>query len=96
VQEFWAAFRSPVVVIGFLGQTALLGRFAIQWIASERAGRSVIPVVFWHLSIVAAVLLAVYAWFRKDPVFLIGQGAALAIYTRNLVLATRTPAAPKP
>ncbi|HZE97363.1 MAG TPA: lipid-A-disaccharide synthase N-terminal domain-containing protein [Planctomycetota bacterium] len=96
MQEFWAAFRNPLVLLGFLGQSALLGRFAIQWIASEREGRSVIPVIFWHLSIVAAILLAIYAWFRKDPVFLIGQGAALAIYVRNLFLTYRKPGPAKP
>jgi lipid-A-disaccharide synthase-like uncharacterized protein len=96
MQEFWKAFHSPVVLIGLLGQFALLGRFAIQWIASERAGRSVIPVVFWHLSIIAAILLTAYAWVRKDPVFLIGQAAALAIYIRNLVLIRRRPVPSKP
>jgi len=59
-------------------------RFIVQWIASERAGKSVVPTAFWIFSIGGGALLFVYALYRKDPVFIAGQGAGLFIYLRNL------------
>ena len=89
MRELLEALRHPAAALGFAGQIAFLARFVVQWIASERERRSVIPVLFWHFSIAGAILLSVYAWIRKDPVFLLGQGAAMAIYIRNLVLVRR-------
>jgi lipid-A-disaccharide synthase-like uncharacterized protein len=63
-----------------------MGRFVIQWLASERQGRSVIPVSFWYLSILGALVLLAYALHRRDPVFVAGQGLGVAIYLRNLYL----------
>lgn len=77
------------IAIGLLGQAAFSGRFLVQWIASERAGRSVVPVHFWILSLVGGSLLLAYALFRRDPVFILGQGANLVIYLRNLHLIRR-------
>jgi lipid-A-disaccharide synthase-like uncharacterized protein len=74
------------IVLGLCGQSAFSARFLIQWIASERAGRSIVPVPFWLFSIVGALILLVYAIHRQDPVFILGQSAGLFIYTRNLVL----------
>ena len=89
--ELLEALRHPAAALGFAGQFAVLARFVVQWIASERERRSVIPTVFWHFSIAGAILLLVYAWLRKDPVFLMGQVAAMAIYVRNLMLVRRQP-----
>lgn len=75
--------------VGLLGQAAFSGRFLVQWIASERAGRSVVPVQFWILSIVGGALLLAYALYRRDPVFILGQGANLLVYLRNLHLIRR-------
>jgi lipid-A-disaccharide synthase-like uncharacterized protein len=58
----------------------------MQWIASEKAGRSVIPLSFWFFSIGGGALLFVYALYRADPVFILGQGLGLFIYARNLML----------
>jgi lipid-A-disaccharide synthase-like uncharacterized protein len=77
------------IAIGLLGQAAFSGRFLVQWIASERAGRSVVPVQFWILSIVGGVLLLAYAVYRRDPVFILGQSANVFIYLRNLHLIRR-------
>ena len=57
-----------------------------QWIASERARRSVVPVAFWTFSLAGGALLLIYALHRRDPVFIIGQAAGLLIYTRNIML----------
>jgi lipid-A-disaccharide synthase-like uncharacterized protein len=72
------------VVLGFVAQAMFFMRFAVQWIASERAGRSVVPTAFWVFSIVGGLLLLIYALQRKDPVFIAGQGLGLLIYLRNL------------
>jgi len=96
MNDFLQAALHPVALLGFCGQFAFLGRFVVQWIASEKARRSVIPPAFWYLSIAGALLLLAYAWLRKDPVFLLGQLAALGIYARNLVLIRRSAEAPAP
>ena len=53
-------------------------RFLVQWIASERARKSVIPVAFWFFSIGGGILLLIYALYRRDPVFIAGQALGLA------------------
>lgn len=78
--EFWW------VCIGLFGQMLFMGRFLVQWIASERARRSVVPVLFWYFSIGGALVLLVYALWRRDPVFVLGQSLGLGIYARNLWL----------
>ena len=74
------------LAVGFLGQALFSARFVVQWIASERAKRSVVPVAFWFLSLAGGVTLLVYAIHRRDPVFILGQGAGLFIYLRNVML----------
>jgi len=70
--------------IGFLGQIFFSGRFLIQWIASERARRSIIPHAFWLFSVLGGATLLAYAIYRRDPVFIVGQAAGLVIYARNI------------
>ncbi|MDB5599375.1 MAG: hypothetical protein JWN71_1419 [Xanthobacteraceae bacterium] len=72
------------VVLGFAAQGLFTARFLVQWIASEKAGRSVVPMAFWWFSISGGLLLLVYALYRKDPVFILGQGLGVFIYLRNL------------
>ena len=72
------------VLLGFLAQGLFTMRFIVQWIASERAGRSVIPLAFWIFSIGGGVLLFIYALYRRDPVFIAGQGFGVFVYLRNL------------
>ncbi|MEX0344240.1 MAG: lipid-A-disaccharide synthase N-terminal domain-containing protein [Rhizobiaceae bacterium] len=74
------------VALGFCAQFLFMMRFVVQWIASERAGRSVIPLAFWFFSMGGGMLLFVYAVHRQDPVFILGQGLGLFIYSRNLWL----------
>ncbi|HEY8381740.1 MAG TPA: lipid-A-disaccharide synthase N-terminal domain-containing protein [Microvirga sp.] len=75
-----------VVVIGLIGQALFSARFLVQWIASERAGRSVVPVAFWFFSLGGGAVLFAYALYRGDPVFIVGQGLGTFIYVRNLML----------
>ena len=72
------------VVLGLIGQAFFTMRFVVQWIASERARASVIPVSFWFFSIGGGLVLFIYALYRKDPVFIAGQGLGLFVYLRNL------------
>lgn len=77
------------IAIGFFAQAMFSARFLIQWIASERAGRSVVPIAFWFFSIAGGTILFAYALYRQDPVFIAGQGAGILIYARNLWLIFR-------
>jgi hypothetical protein len=70
-------------------------RFIVQWIASERAGRSYVPVAFWYLSILGGSMLLSYAIYRQDVVFILGQSMGLIVYVRNLVLIRRARKADK-
>ncbi len=82
MEKLWLA-------LGFAAQFLFASRFLVQWIASEKAGHSVVPVGFWFLSIFGGVLLFLYAIWRKDPVFIVGQGSGLFIYLRNLYMIMR-------
>lgn len=74
------------IVLGFVAQALFMMRFLVQWVASERAKRSVVPVAFWFFSLGGGALLLVYAIQRQDPVFIAGQALGLFIYVRNLWL----------
>ena len=75
--------------IGIIAQALFTARFVVQWLASERAGRSVIPFSFWLLSIGGGLLLLIYALYRRDPVFILGQAFGVLIYLRNLTFVLR-------
>lgn len=77
------------LTIGFAAQAIFAARFLVQWIASERRGRSVIPLAFWILSLAGGLMLLTYAVWRRDPVFILGQTTGVFIYSRNLVLIRR-------
>ena len=70
--------------IGFAAQAMFMMRFIIQWLASEKARRSVVPEAFWYWSLAGGFMLFVYAVYRMDPVFVLGQLSGLFIYARNL------------
>jgi lipid-A-disaccharide synthase-like uncharacterized protein len=77
------------VVLGIVAQLLFTMRFIVQWIASERAGHSVIPMAFWIFSIFGGLLLLVYALYRKDAVFIAGQAFGVFVYLRNLYFVMR-------
>jgi lipid-A-disaccharide synthase-like uncharacterized protein len=79
-------FASWWVALGLLGQLVFASRFVIQWLASERKGRSVIPVAFWYLSLGGSAILLVYAIHIADPVFILANTLNSFIYVRNLML----------
>lgn len=74
------------VIFGLAAQLMFTARFLLQWIASERAKDSVMPVAFWYFSLAGGVMLLAYALYRADPVFILGQAVGVVIYARNLWL----------
>lgn len=77
------------IILGYVAQATFTMRFVVQWIASERAKRSVIPIAFWFLSIVGGSLLLIYAIHREDQVIIVGNAFGLIVYSRNLWLIFR-------
>jgi len=77
--DLWLAF-------GLVAQLLFTARFLVQWFASERAGRSVIPLAFWYLSLAGGSMTLVYGLVRREPVIILGQVTAVLIYVRNLML----------
>jgi lipid-A-disaccharide synthase-like uncharacterized protein len=77
------------VLLGFAAQALFTMRFLVQWLASERVGKSVIPQAFWWFSIGGGLLLFFYALYRRDPVFILGQGFGVFVYLRNLQFVLR-------
>ena len=77
------------LIIGFAGQTMFFMRFLVQWIASERKGESVVPILFWYFSLAGGIILLCYAIHIRDPIFILGQSMGAFIYTRNLFLIFR-------
>lgn len=73
-----------MVALGLLGQGMFTMRFVAQWFASEKAKKSVVPEIFWYFSFGGGLILLVYALWRGDPVFILGQGMGLLIYARNI------------
>jgi lipid-A-disaccharide synthase-like uncharacterized protein len=77
------------ILIGYVAQAMFAMRFVVQWIASEREGRSVVPTAFWVFSIGGGIMLLGYALYRRDPVFIIGQAFGVFVYLRNLQFVLR-------
>jgi lipid-A-disaccharide synthase-like uncharacterized protein len=95
IADFIAKFQASSstdliwVSVGLLGQLVFAARFIVQWIASERAGRSVVPVFFWYLSILGSVVVLSYGLHKLDPVIIVGQLPGVLVYSRNLWLIHR-------
>lgn len=70
--------------LGLLGQVLFAGRLIVQWLATERSRRSVVPTAFWWMALSGATLLLIYFSWRKDIVGVLGQSTGWVIYLRNL------------
>jgi lipid-A-disaccharide synthase-like uncharacterized protein len=77
--DFWLVF-------GVIAQLLFAARFIVQWVSSERAGKSVIPFAFWFFSMGGGLMTLVYGIVRREPVIILGQGLATIIYVRNIML----------
>ena len=74
------------IMFGLFGQLMFTGRFIVQWLASEKEGRSVVPVAFWYFSIFGGLIVLLYGVHKVDPVIILGQLPGVLIYSRNLWL----------
>jgi lipid-A-disaccharide synthase-like uncharacterized protein len=77
------------VIFGLTFQFAFMARFLVQWIASERQGKSVIPISFWYLSLIGSTGVLIYGIGRGDMVIILGQCFGTVVYVRNLALIYR-------
>ena len=89
IQEILGKLADRWTWIGFIGQTVFFLRFVVQWWATERAKKVVIPVMFWYLSITGALITMFYSYHKRDPVFLVARSLGACIYLRNLIIALR-------
>jgi lipid-A-disaccharide synthase-like uncharacterized protein len=57
-------------LIGYTGALMFGGRWVIQFIASKRAGKPVIPRVFWYMSVLGSMMTLSYFLFsaKQDSV----------------------------
>ncbi len=81
------------VAVGFGGQALFGSRFLVQWIATERHRQSVVPNVFWYLSLGGGLMLLSYAIWIREWVFILGQSGGILVYSRNLWFVHRPKAA---
>lgn len=77
------------VTLGLLGQLLFTGRMIVQWLVSEKHKRSIVPPIFWWMSLCGSTMLLVYFIWRQDAVGVLGQGTGWVIYVRNLLLIYR-------
>lgn len=77
--DFWLAF-------GLVSQLLFTARFLVQWISSERAGKSVVPMAFWIFSLLGGSMTLIYGIVKREPIIIIGQALATFIYVRNVML----------
>ena len=81
--DFWLAF-------GIVAQLLFTARFLVQWISSERAGQSVVPMAFWFFSMGGGLMTLVYGVAKREPVIILGQAMATVIYVRNIMLIVKS------
>jgi lipid-A-disaccharide synthase-like uncharacterized protein len=74
------------LVLGFTAQARFGGRFLVQWLHSEKHRRSVVPIMFWWLSVIGGLMMLIYSIHKRDPVFISGQAFGLIVYSRNIWL----------
>ena len=77
--DFWLAF-------GLVAQLFFTARFLVQWIASERAGKSVVPMAFWFFSVAGGTMTLIYGLVKREPIIIFGQLLSNIIYVRNIML----------
>lgn len=72
--------------VGIVAQLLFAARMIVQWFQSERAGRSLSPVIFWQLSLLGSIVFFAYGVLRRDLAIVLGQLVVYFIYIRNLHL----------
>ena len=62
----WSVWK----VVGWAGNVVFFSRFFVQWYATEKLKRVVVPVAFWWLSLSGSFLLLIYSLRQRDSVFI--------------------------
>ena len=91
VDQFFRNEKIPLwlLVYGSMGQIIFTLRFVYQWIYSKRKEESLLPIGFWVISLLGALIIVSYAIYRRDPVLILGQSTGLIAYSRNIYLSRR-------
>jgi len=77
-------------LIGYLGVLMFSGRWFVQLYYSRRAGRPVVPMLFWYMSIVGSLmLLAYFTMGKNDSVGILSNLFPFAVALYNLYLHSR-------
>jgi lipid-A-disaccharide synthase-like uncharacterized protein len=93
MQSFLAILQLAAVevnawkILGWTGNLIFGTRFVYQWIASERAKKSIIPPGFWEISLLGSMIYTSYfIFYRHDSVGIISNLLPLPLYARNVFL----------
>ena len=91
VDQFFRNEKIPLwlLIYGSMGQLIFTLRFVYQWIYSKRKDESLLPIGFWVISLLGALIIVSYAIYRRDPVLILGQSTGLIAYSRNIYLSRR-------
>lgn len=91
VEQFFLNEDIPLwaVLFGSMGQIVFTLRFVYQWVYSMRRNESLLPLGFWLISLSGSLIIVAYAFYRKDPVLILGQSTGLVVYCRNIYLLQR-------
>ena len=87
--DFDSLFYNPdipqwLLYLGVVSQITFTFRYIYQWMSSEISKKSHLPLGFWTISIVGAILIIIYSVFRKDPVLFFSHIAGIFMYSRNI------------
>lgn len=82
------------LAVGILGQLMFAGRFFVQWLVSEKQGRSVVPPAFWYMSLIGGLMVLAYGIRSREVVIIISQAFNPIIYLRNIMLMRKGAAPP--
>ncbi|MEL6297341.1 MAG: lipid-A-disaccharide synthase N-terminal domain-containing protein [Pseudomonadota bacterium] len=80
-----------MLAIGIFGQAMFVSRWFVQWLASEKARRSIVPELFWYLSLFGGLMVLSYGIYSANLVLILGQFGVF-IYARNIYLIRRNKA----
>jgi len=88
-------FHAHVVVtswklIGFIGTFLFTARWFVQFYATKRHKRVVVPMSFWYLSVVGSFLtLAYFIWGKNDSVGIIQNAFPMFVSAYNVFVHLR-------
>ena len=81
----WSVWKA----LGWLGNAVFFSRFFVQWYATEKLKRVVVPAAFWWLSLFGSLLLLTYSLHQRDSVFIFAYVFTWIPYIRNLIIHRR-------